>query len=266
MTASPTSSPSTRPATCARTSATRPVTRTPPSPAPSRTASPSPRVLDRRRHREVLAHRPLHRLPGCPTASTYTQAPARASSMSVAVWRCCRRPARPIRRLQADGPQRGHRRWRFPGHVRPHRRRLLGVLRVHRIQLHRTEEAGRRRLGGPRRHGCPRRRCPTSCSATPPTRTAASSCERASRERTAESTWPRSPPPRAAGLHLRHHRLEQGGTAHDPRYPDVNGDGIPDVWAVDANGNQYLLKGGTARLGAVTGVDEDALKTFLTIG
>ncbi|MFD9410176.1 VCBS repeat-containing protein [Streptomyces sp. NPDC059989] len=48
--------------------------------------------------------------------------------------------------------------------------------------------------------------------------------------------------------------------------PDATGDGIPDVWAVDANGNEYLFKGGATTLGSVSGIDEDAWNTFLTIG
>ncbi|MFG2986980.1 DNRLRE domain-containing protein [Streptomyces sp. NPDC048258] len=48
--------------------------------------------------------------------------------------------------------------------------------------------------------------------------------------------------------------------------PDATGDGIPDIWAVDTLGNQWLYQGGTATLGAASGRDEDDWNTFLTIG
>ncbi|MFB7264844.1 DNRLRE domain-containing protein [Streptomyces nojiriensis] len=48
--------------------------------------------------------------------------------------------------------------------------------------------------------------------------------------------------------------------------PDANGDGIPDIWAVGDNGNQWLFQGGTNTIGAPTGRDEDGWNTFLTIG
>ncbi|MFE5720728.1 DNRLRE domain-containing protein [Streptomyces erythrochromogenes] len=47
---------------------------------------------------------------------------------------------------------------------------------------------------------------------------------------------------------------------------DANGDGIPDVWAVDSAGKQRLYMGGTTALGSPTGMDEDAWNTYLTIG
>lgn len=47
---------------------------------------------------------------------------------------------------------------------------------------------------------------------------------------------------------------------------DATGDGIPDIWAVDTLGNQWLYQGGTAALGAASGRDEDGWNTFLTIG
>ncbi|MBT2545072.1 DNRLRE domain-containing protein [Streptomyces sp. ISL-44] len=48
--------------------------------------------------------------------------------------------------------------------------------------------------------------------------------------------------------------------------PDATGDGIPDIWAVDTLGNQWLYQGGTAALGAASGRDEDGWNTFLAIG
>ncbi|MFE1415580.1 DNRLRE domain-containing protein [Streptomyces sp. NPDC058746] len=49
--------------------------------------------------------------------------------------------------------------------------------------------------------------------------------------------------------------------------PDANGDGIPDIWTVSANGNQYLFPGAaTSMPGMPSGVDEDGWNTFLTIG
>ncbi|MFD3719017.1 DNRLRE domain-containing protein [Streptomyces sp. NPDC058674] len=49
--------------------------------------------------------------------------------------------------------------------------------------------------------------------------------------------------------------------------PDATGDGIPDIWAVGTNENQWLYPGGTATLGGgPSGRDEDGWSTFLTIG
>ncbi|MFJ3826709.1 DNRLRE domain-containing protein [Streptomyces sp. NPDC090046] len=48
--------------------------------------------------------------------------------------------------------------------------------------------------------------------------------------------------------------------------PDANGDGIPDIWAVGNNENQWLFQGGTGSLGGAIGRDEDGWNTFLTIG
>ncbi|MEY2231451.1 DNRLRE domain-containing protein [Streptomyces sp. BF23-19] len=48
--------------------------------------------------------------------------------------------------------------------------------------------------------------------------------------------------------------------------PDANGDGIPDIWAVGNNENQWLFQGGTSTVGAPIGRDEDGWNTFLTIG
>ncbi|MGW7330634.1 hypothetical protein ACWGIU_18975 [Streptomyces sp. NPDC054840] len=48
--------------------------------------------------------------------------------------------------------------------------------------------------------------------------------------------------------------------------PDANGDGIPDIWAVGTNENQWLFQGGTSAVGAPIGRDEDGWNTFLTIG
>ncbi|MGW6842855.1 DNRLRE domain-containing protein [Streptomyces sp. NPDC054958] len=48
--------------------------------------------------------------------------------------------------------------------------------------------------------------------------------------------------------------------------PDANGDGIPDIWAVGDNGNQWLFQGGTSAIGIPLGRDEDGWNTFLTIG
>ncbi|MFD9258158.1 DNRLRE domain-containing protein [Streptomyces sp. NPDC059538] len=48
--------------------------------------------------------------------------------------------------------------------------------------------------------------------------------------------------------------------------PDANGDGIPDIWAVGNNENQWLFQGGTSSLGGAVGRDEDGWNTFLTIG
>ncbi|MFB6518852.1 DNRLRE domain-containing protein [Streptomyces sp. NPDC056401] len=47
---------------------------------------------------------------------------------------------------------------------------------------------------------------------------------------------------------------------------DATGDGIPDIWAVDTIGNQWLFQGGTAAVGAASGKDEDGWTNFLTIG
>ncbi|MFE3558563.1 FG-GAP-like repeat-containing protein, partial [Streptomyces sp. NPDC059193] len=47
---------------------------------------------------------------------------------------------------------------------------------------------------------------------------------------------------------------------------DATGDGIPDIWAVDNLGNQWLYQGGTATLGPASGRDEDKWNEFLTIG
>ncbi|MFE1905975.1 hypothetical protein ACFW96_20250 [Streptomyces gardneri] len=49
--------------------------------------------------------------------------------------------------------------------------------------------------------------------------------------------------------------------------PDANGDGVPDIWAVNPIGHQYLMRGGTTQwLGDASGRDEDDWHTFLTIG
>lgn len=48
--------------------------------------------------------------------------------------------------------------------------------------------------------------------------------------------------------------------------PDANGDGIPDIWAVGNNENQWIFQGGTSTVGAPMGRDEDGWNTFLTIG
>ncbi|MEU3775540.1 hypothetical protein AB0F11_20430 [Streptomyces sp. NPDC032472] len=48
--------------------------------------------------------------------------------------------------------------------------------------------------------------------------------------------------------------------------PDTNEDGIPDIWAVDTLGNQWLFRGGTTAIGPAAGRDEDGWNTFLTIG
>ncbi|MFD3541454.1 DNRLRE domain-containing protein [Streptomyces sp. NPDC058662] len=47
---------------------------------------------------------------------------------------------------------------------------------------------------------------------------------------------------------------------------DATGDGIPDIWAVGTDGNQWLFQGGTGTVGTVSGRDEDGWNTFLTIG
>ncbi|MGW6981601.1 DNRLRE domain-containing protein [Streptomyces sp. NPDC054932] len=48
--------------------------------------------------------------------------------------------------------------------------------------------------------------------------------------------------------------------------PDANGDGIPDIWAVGTNENQWIFQGGTNTIGSPMGRDEDGWNTFLTIG
>ncbi|MFF3619818.1 DNRLRE domain-containing protein [Streptomyces sp. NPDC002467] len=47
---------------------------------------------------------------------------------------------------------------------------------------------------------------------------------------------------------------------------DATGDGIPDIWGVGTDGNQWLHQGGTTTIGGPTGRDEDGWNTFLTIG
>ncbi|MET9959437.1 DNRLRE domain-containing protein [Streptomyces sp. NPDC006326] len=47
---------------------------------------------------------------------------------------------------------------------------------------------------------------------------------------------------------------------------DATGDGIPDIWAVDSLGNEWLFQGGSTTLGAAAGRDEDGWNKFLTIG
>ncbi|MFJ9768009.1 DNRLRE domain-containing protein [Streptomyces erythrochromogenes] len=47
---------------------------------------------------------------------------------------------------------------------------------------------------------------------------------------------------------------------------DATGDGIPDIWAVDAAGKQWLYQGRAGAIGPASGVDEDKWNTFLTIG
>ncbi len=47
---------------------------------------------------------------------------------------------------------------------------------------------------------------------------------------------------------------------------DATGDGIPDIWAVDAGGKQWLYQGRAGAIGPASGVDEDSWNTFLTIG
>ncbi|MFD3542191.1 DNRLRE domain-containing protein [Streptomyces sp. NPDC058662] len=47
---------------------------------------------------------------------------------------------------------------------------------------------------------------------------------------------------------------------------DATGDGIPDIWGVGTDGNQWLFQGGTTTVGAASGRDEDGWNTFLTIG
>ncbi|MGW7439593.1 DNRLRE domain-containing protein [Streptomyces sp. NPDC054849] len=48
--------------------------------------------------------------------------------------------------------------------------------------------------------------------------------------------------------------------------PDATGDGIPDIWAVDTAGKQWLYQGRTGAIGPASGVDEDKWNEFLTIG
>ncbi|MFD0268688.1 DNRLRE domain-containing protein [Streptomyces sp. NPDC127106] len=49
--------------------------------------------------------------------------------------------------------------------------------------------------------------------------------------------------------------------------PDANGDGIPDIWGVNAaTGHQYLYAGGATVVGGAIGRDEDGWNSFLTIG
>ncbi|MFJ3961390.1 DNRLRE domain-containing protein [Streptomyces sp. NPDC090036] len=47
---------------------------------------------------------------------------------------------------------------------------------------------------------------------------------------------------------------------------DATGDGIPDIWAVDTLGKQWLYQGRTGAIGFASGVDEDEWHKFLTIG
>ncbi|MGW5849705.1 DNRLRE domain-containing protein [Streptomyces sp. NPDC055254] len=47
---------------------------------------------------------------------------------------------------------------------------------------------------------------------------------------------------------------------------DATGDGIPDIWGVGTDGNQWLFQGGTTTIGPAVGRDEDGWNTFLTIG
>ncbi|WP_159042592.1 MULTISPECIES: DNRLRE domain-containing protein [unclassified Streptomyces] len=47
---------------------------------------------------------------------------------------------------------------------------------------------------------------------------------------------------------------------------DATGDGIPDIWAVDTAGKQWLYQGRAGAIGPASGVDEDSWNTFLTIG
>ncbi|MFD5622066.1 DNRLRE domain-containing protein [Streptomyces yangpuensis] len=47
---------------------------------------------------------------------------------------------------------------------------------------------------------------------------------------------------------------------------DANGDGIPDIWAVDNVGKQRLHMGGRTAVGGPTGIDEDGWNKYLTIG
>ncbi|MFE2165896.1 FG-GAP-like repeat-containing protein [Streptomyces sp. NPDC059447] len=47
---------------------------------------------------------------------------------------------------------------------------------------------------------------------------------------------------------------------------DATGDGIPDVWAVDAAGKQWLFKGQTTALSWASGAEDDPWNTYLTIG
>ncbi|MFB7810112.1 DNRLRE domain-containing protein [Streptomyces virginiae] len=47
---------------------------------------------------------------------------------------------------------------------------------------------------------------------------------------------------------------------------DATGDGIPDIWAVDAGGKQWLYQGRAGAIGPASGVDEDGWNSFLTIG
>ncbi|MFZ3471824.1 DNRLRE domain-containing protein [Streptomyces sp. 4.24] len=59
------------------------------------------------------------------------------------------------------------------------------------------------------------------------------------------------------------------GRAEYPRVlgsPDANGDGIADIWGVGTTGNQWLIEGGAAVVGAPAGRDEDNWHTFLGIG
>ncbi|MFF4010642.1 DNRLRE domain-containing protein [Streptomyces sp. NPDC001717] len=47
---------------------------------------------------------------------------------------------------------------------------------------------------------------------------------------------------------------------------DATGDGIPDIWAVDAAGMQWLFKGQTTALSWASGAEDDPWNTYLTIG
>lgn len=69
-----------------------------------------------------------------------------------------------------------------------------------------------------------------------------------------------------AGLRLRHHCLGPSAVPKILGTPDANGDGIPDIWAVDSLGMQRLYMGGTTAVGGPTGMDEDAWNKYLTIG
>ncbi|MDX3537676.1 hypothetical protein PV721_25570 [Streptomyces sp. MB09-01] len=47
---------------------------------------------------------------------------------------------------------------------------------------------------------------------------------------------------------------------------DATGHGVPDIWAVDASGKQWLHQGRAGAIRPASGVDEDNWNTFLTIG
>ncbi|WKD31718.1 DNRLRE domain-containing protein [Streptomyces xanthophaeus] len=198
---------------------------------------PPPRVLEGSGHRPVGAHRSRHRLVPRRRSHGPDRADARRQALHLP-----RHRNRPVRRrpphadataaqrprpgrLSAARRHRGHRRRRPGRHVRPGCRRLLGVLRLYRIQLRLLQEDGHR-LGRPRHRRRPRRLRGQGPGPDLPGQHQRQPRPGPAQGQAGSQRRSRSHVPGVQGerrgrrrLHLRHHRLGQGRLPQGPRHP-----------------------------------------------